>query len=469
MAVLSTVLCLIIGYPFSYFISKFKVKTRNMMILLVVIPMWMNFLLRTYSWISILSKNGLLNSILNFFGLPTVNLMYSNVSILIGMVYNFLPFMILPIYTTLIKIDKEYIEASHDLGANRVKTFTKLVFPMSLPGVITGITMVFIPAISTFEISALLGGNKENLIGNIIEQQFRVTGNWNFGSAMSMVLLVMILVSLFIMNKFDPEYSKRWKMENKLKKLYISLVFIFIYAPIFVLILYSFNDSKLRGSFTGITFKWYVELFNDKEVLRALYYTILIAVLTTVIATFIGTVAAIGIYYMKKSEKFVVLNLNYIPVLNPDIVIAISLMVLYKVFNIDYGFLTLLASHIVLATPYVILSVYPKMKHMNKFLPEAAMDLGATPFYALRKVILPEIKQGVFAGALLAFTLSLDDFVIAYFNSGNGVVNLSTQIYSMARKGINPSINALSTLMFIAMLVLLLIINKKSEDGILYD
>ena len=250
-------------------------------------------------------------------------------------------------------------------------------------------------------------------------------------------------------------------MENKLKKLYILLVFIFIYAPIFVLILYSFNDSKLRGSFTGITFKWYVELFNDKEVLRALYYTILIAVLTTVIATFIGTVAAIGIYYMKKSEKFVVLN--------PDIVIAISLMVLYKVFNIDYGFLTLLASHIVLATPYVILSVYPKMKHMNKFLPEAAMDLGATPFYALRKVILPEIKQGVFAGALLAFTLSLDDFVIAYFNSGNGVVNLSTQIYSMARKGINPSINALSTLMFIAMLVLLLIINKKSEDGILYD
>ena len=147
-------------------------------------------------------------------------------------------------------------------------------------------------------------------------------------------------------------------MENKLKKLYISLVFIFIYAPIFVLILYSFNDSKLRGSFTGITFKWYVELFNDKEVLRALYYTILIAVLTTVIAIFIGTVAAIGIYYMKKSEKFVVLNLNYIPVLNPDIVIAISLMVLYKVFNIDYGFLTLLASHIVLTTPYVILSVY---------------------------------------------------------------------------------------------------------------
>lgn len=208
MAVYSTLLCLLIGYPFSYFLTKFKLKTRSTLILLVVIPMWMNFLLRTYSWINILSKNGILNSILKFFSLPTINIMYSKTAILLGMVYNFLPFMILPIYTTLIKIEKDYIEASYDLGANRVKTFTKLIFPMSLPGVITGITMVFIPAISTFEIAALLGGNKENLIGNIIEQQFRVTGNWNFGSSMSMVLLVLILVSLFVMNKFDPEYEK---------------------------------------------------------------------------------------------------------------------------------------------------------------------------------------------------------------------------------------------------------------------
>lgn len=258
-------------------------------------------------------------------------------------------------------------------------------------------------------------------------------------------------------------------MEKKLRKFYILLVFIFIYAPIFVLILYSFNDSRLKGGFTKFTLKWYFELFNDKEVLTSLYYTLIIAVLTTIIATFIGTVSSIGIYYMKKHARFIVLNLNYIPVLNPDIVIALSLMVLYKVFCIDYGFLTLLISHIVFTTPYVILSVYPKLKAMNKFLPEAAMDLGASPFYALRKVILPEIKQGIYAGALLVFTLSLDDFVIAYFNSGNGVVNLSTQIYSMARKGINPSINALSTLMFIAMLVLLLIINKKSKDGVLYD
>lgn len=227
-------------------------------------------------------------------------------------------------------------------------------------------------------------------------------------------------------------------MGKRFRKFYIGIVFLFIYAPILVLMLYSFNESKLRAGFTGFTLNWYVELFNDREVLMSLYYTFVIAVLTTIIATFIGTVASIGIYYMKKREKFVILNLNYVPVLNPDIVIAISLMVLYKVLNIDYGFLTLLAAHIVLTTPYVILSVYPKMKQMNKFLPEAAMDLGATPFYALRKVILPEIKQGVFAGALLAFTLSLDDFVIAYFNSGNGVVNLSTQIYSMARKGINP-------------------------------
>lgn len=162
-------------------------------------------------------------------------------------------------------------------------------------------------------------------------------------------------------------------MGKRFRKFYIGIVFLFIYAPILVLMLYSFNESKLRAGFTGFTLNWYVELFNDREVLMSLYYTFVIAVLTTIIATFIGTVASIGIYYMKKREKFVILNLNYVPVLNPDIVIAISLMVLYKVLNIDYGFLTLLAAHIVLTTPYVILSVYPKMKQMNKFLPEVCM------------------------------------------------------------------------------------------------
>ena len=175
------------------------------MILLTVIPMWMNFLLRTYAWVTILNKNGILNMILSYFSANPLNLIYTEKAVLIGMVYNFLPFMVLPIYSSLAKTDKALLEASMDLGATDRQSFWKVTFPLSLPGVLTGITMVFIPSISTFEISSLLGGNKYNLIGNVIEQQFRVTGDWNFGSSMSLILLIFILISILVTNKFGDD------------------------------------------------------------------------------------------------------------------------------------------------------------------------------------------------------------------------------------------------------------------------
>lgn len=169
--------------------------------LMIVIPMWMNFLLRTYAWIILTGKNGIINSVLIHFGFSPIKMLYTEGAILMGMVYNFLPFMILPIFSILDKSDYSLVEASYDLGASKLQTFLRVVFPMSLPGVITGITMVFIPAISTFEISALLGGNKYNLIGNIIEHQFRIAGNWHYGSAISVVLIIMILISLAFTNE----------------------------------------------------------------------------------------------------------------------------------------------------------------------------------------------------------------------------------------------------------------------------
>lgn len=254
-------------------------------------------------------------------------------------------------------------------------------------------------------------------------------------------------------------------VEKGLKRLYTFLIFLFLYAPIIVLIIFSFNNSKSRGVWNGFTLKWYIELFQDREVLKALYNTILIAVSTSIISTIIGTIAALGIYNMQGFSKKLVLNLNYLPVLNPDIVTAVSLMTLYRLFKFEFGLLTMLLSHITFCLPYVILSILPKLKQMNKHIAEAAMDLGATPFYAFRKVIIPEIMPGIITGALMAFTLSIDDFVISFFNTGHGVSNLSITIFAMARRGINPVINALSTLMFISMLILLLIINKRSEKN----
>lgn len=203
MAVVATALCMVIGYPVAYFLSRMSLKAQTTLLMMVVIPMWMNFLLRTYAWVAIISKNGLLNNLLAVFGIGPFNMIYTEGAVLLGMVYNFLPFMILPIYSVLVKIDKDVIEAAEDLGANKLEVFQKVVFPMSLPGVISGVFMVVIPAISTFEISSLLGGNKHNLIGNVIEQQFTVTGNWSFGSAMSMVLVFLILLTILI----QPEES----------------------------------------------------------------------------------------------------------------------------------------------------------------------------------------------------------------------------------------------------------------------
>lgn len=256
-------------------------------------------------------------------------------------------------------------------------------------------------------------------------------------------------------------------MVNKfVKRLYTTLIFLFLYAPIIILIVFSFNSSKSRGTWDSFTFKWYIELFKNQEIMKALYYTVTIAVLSAGISTVIGTFAAIGIYNMNYLGKKVVLNLNYLPVLNPDIVTAISLMTLFRFMNLELGFLSMLLSHITFCIPYVILSVLPKLKQMNKHLAEAAMDLGATPFYALRKVIIPEIMPGIITGALMAFTLSIDDFVISFFNTGSGVTNLSITVYSMARRGIKPEINALSSLMFITVLVLLLIINNRTSKDI---
>ena len=199
----STILCLIIGYPVAYIISQMSEKVQNNMILIFIIPMWMNFLLRTYAWLTLLGNKGLINKFIGLFGWGPWNLMYNSKAIMIGMVYNFLPFMVLPIYTVLLKMDKKLIEAAKDLGANDFKVFMKVILPLSLPGIYTGITMVFIPAISTFVVPNLLGGNNFYLIGNLIEKQFTFTGDWGFGSAISMILIVIMLMILIIPKLFN--------------------------------------------------------------------------------------------------------------------------------------------------------------------------------------------------------------------------------------------------------------------------
>lgn len=243
---------------------------------------------------------------------------------------------------------------------------------------------------------------------------------------------------------------------------YLGLLLTFLYAPIVVMIALSFNASKSRAKWGGFTFDWYVKLFQKADIMQALYVTVAIAVIATLVATVLGTLAAIGIHAMKSRPAAAIMSISYLPMSTPDIVTGVSLMLMFVFINVPLGFWTMLLAHIAFDTPYVLYSVMPKLKQMNVNTYEAALDLGCPPLKAVRKVILPEIMPGVVTGALLSFTMSLDDFVISYFTTFTDK-NLSMIVYASARRGIEPTIYALSTLMFVVVLVLLLIINKRSS------
>ena len=250
-------------------------------------------------------------------------------------------------------------------------------------------------------------------------------------------------------------------MKKTFKGIYLGLILLFLYAPIAVMIVLSFNASRSRARWGGFTLDWYVRLSQRSDILEALWVTLSVAVIATVVATILGTAAAIGIQAMKKRPAAFLMKASYLPMTTPDIVTGVSMMLMFVFVKIPLGYWTMVMAHIAFDMPYVLFSVMPKLRQTDHNLYEAALDLGCTPMQAVRKVILPEIMPGVITGALLSFTMSLDDFVISYFTSYTDQ-NLSMVIYSAARKGIEPSIYALSTLMFVVVLVLLLIINRRS-------
>lgn len=255
-------------------------------------------------------------------------------------------------------------------------------------------------------------------------------------------------------------------MQNKnpvIAKVLNILVFLFLYLPIAVLIIFSFNDSKSRTVWSGFSMHWYEELFHDEEILSAFSTTLTVSVLAAVIATVLGTAAAIGFHSMKRKPRHLLMTINNIPMTNADIITGVSLMLLFvftgNLLGFSLGFGTLLVAHITFNIPYVVLAVLPKLRQLNPNLGEAAMDLGATPWQAFWKVLMPELRPGILNGLLIAFTLSIDDFVISYFTAGSEVATLAMQIYAMTRKRISPEVNALSTILFVTVLTLLLIVN----------
>ena len=257
---------------------------------------------------------------------------------------------------------------------------------------------------------------------------------------------------------------------KKLSKIYFSLILAFLYLPILVLIIFSFNDSKSRSVFTGFTFEWYQKLFHNELIMTSLGNTLIVAVIASLVATILGTIACIGISKMRKAPKAVVMQVTNIPIMNPEIVTGVSLMLLFVFFaarmHLEFGFVTLIIAHITFDVPYVVLNVMPKFRQMDGNLYEAAQDLGCGPVRSFFKVILPEIMPGVISGFLMAFTFSLDDFIVSYFTSGATAQTLPVTIYAMTRRKVSPEINALSTIIFVVVLLILVaknLIERRAE------
>ena len=248
------------------------------------------------------------------------------------------------------------------------------------------------------------------------------------------------------------------KKNKWFQKLYVWLIMAFFYLPIVYVVLFSFNESKSLTKFSGFSLRWYEKMFATRAMMESIYYSALIAIIATVVSTIIGTIVAIGLSKSSRLIKQVVTQVNNLPMLNPDIVTAIGLMLLFSTLNVPTGFFTLLLAHITFCIPYVILSIMPKLRQLDENLAEAALDLGCTPFQALYKVIIPQIREGIVSGALVAFTMSFDDFVISYFTTGPGINNISTYIYATTKR-INPSVNALSTLIVLAITLILVLSN----------
>lgn len=250
-------------------------------------------------------------------------------------------------------------------------------------------------------------------------------------------------------------------------RIFTALIFLFLYAPIFVLIAFSFNSSKSRTVWSGFTVDWYAELVHDSLIMNSVYTTLLVSVLAAIIATVFGTVAAIGFYNMKKSWRSPLMTINSIPVVNADIVTGVALCLLFvfvgSLLKFRLGFGTLLIAHITFNIPYVILSVMPKLYQLDRNLVDAAQDLGCTWIQAFMKVVVPQIMPGIINGAIIAFTMSIDDFIISYFTAGSKVQTLSMAIYAMTKKRVTPKINAVSTILFISVLILLFIINIRQS------
>jgi spermidine/putrescine transport system permease protein len=495
-------MCLVVSYPFAYYLATRTGRTRALLLVLVMIPFWSNLLVRTYAWRFLLSSDGPFTRLLVGLGFENAQLLFTPWAVLIGLVYGYLPFMILPLYASIERLDHSLVEAARDLYASGWQAFWKVTWPLTRPGVIAGSILVFIPSFGAYVTPEILGGRGSTMLGSYIARQFIGTASdWPFGSALSVAILLVMMVAAMAYFRSGGKTCERATMsvleapgaaadvaEDSLARPKRSvdrllagnawLVFAFLYLPILVLIVYSFNDNQRVGIWGGFSTRWYGAMFSNVRVMDALWTSILVAVLSTVIATVLGTAAALSMERYRYRGQRAYDGLLYLPVIIPDITMAVMLLLFFvQAFDLIWlatgvqlsrGVGTITLSHVAFNISFVALVVRARLSGLDGALEEAAADLYASRWQAFRRVTLPLIAPGVAGGALLALTLSLDDVVIAEFVSGAGSTTLPVYVFGALRRGVTPLINAVSVLMLAGSIVLVLLslaISSRRRDA----
>ena len=470
-AALVTAGCVALAYPFAYFLARRTRRWQGLLIVLVMVPFWTSFLVRTYAWMSILASNGVINSVLRRIGVieQPVQLLYTVTAVVIAGIYLYLPFAVLSIYTSLEKLGTSLEEASMDLGAGPWTTFRRVTLPLSLAGVQAAVIFVFVPTLGLFVTPALLGGANATMIGNLQVTIFKNSLDFALGSAVSFMVLAVALIAVTLFGRsvdLERVYAggvgqltgRRGGSGSRRAGLlgaYAGLVYAFLFLPVAFLMLFSFS-SAAGGVFPppGYTLQWYGEALDDPWLMTSVWNSFMIAVLSAVLAIVVAAPGAYAIVRYRFPGRGLVRQALIVPLIIPSIMLGFGLMLLFKAADIDLSLATILVGHVTYVLPYVFFVIAAQQYGFDRTLEEAAMDLGANRLRTFRSVTLPLMLPGLAAAGIFAFTLSLDEFIITFLLTST-TQTLPLYVWGMLRTIVSPTVNAVATLIVAASFVLL--------------
>jgi putative spermidine/putrescine transport system permease protein len=465
-AVLVTLGCVVLAYPFAYFLARHTRRWRGVLIVLVMIPFWTSFLIRTYAWMSILAANGVVNSVLRGLGLidAPLQLLYTMGAVIMAGIYLYLPFAILSIYTSLEKLGSSLEEAAMDLGAGPWTTFRRVTLPLSLAGIQAAVIFVFVPTLGLFVTPALLGGANATMIGNLQVTIFKTSLDFALGSAVSFVVLAIALATVALLGRsVDLERVYAGGVGQLARRPappgpggarvlggYAVLVYLFLFLPVVFLVLFSFS-SAAGGLFPppGYTLRWYGEALDDPWLMSSVENSLLIAVLAAVVSVVLAAPGAYAIVRYRFPGRGLLRQALIVPLIVPSIMLGFGLLLLFNALKVELSFATVLIGHVTYVLPYAFFVIAAQQYGFDRSLEEAAMDLGADRLATFRYVTLPLMVPGLVAAGLFAFTLSLDEFIITFLLTAT-TQTLPLYVWGMLRTIVSPTVNAVATLIVLA-------------------